>query len=163
MKVLIAEDNEEENRLYRTALEHKNHKVTVSRNGRECLDLYTQELHKDQSRNPFDVVVLDYKMPEMDGLSVAKEILALKKNQRLVFASAYVRETVRESVSQLEQVVSIVQKPFEPRVLVDIVEDIFTVNDLAKINEMFASIDPSAPNQTQMDELFAILKKIQKD
>jgi CheY-like chemotaxis protein len=40
--------------------------------------------------SPFDVVVLDYKMPSKDGMEVAKEILQINPYQRIIFASAYV-------------------------------------------------------------------------
>ncbi|MDQ3967915.1 MAG: hypothetical protein M3275_05910 [Thermoproteota archaeon] len=36
------------------------------------------------------VVILDYKMPKKDGLRVAKEILDMNPEQRIIFASAYV-------------------------------------------------------------------------
>jgi CheY-like chemotaxis protein len=35
-----------------------------------------------------DVVVLDYKMPGKDGMEVAKEILTINPDQRIIFASA---------------------------------------------------------------------------
>ena len=43
--------------------------------------------------SPFDVVVLDYKMPGKDGMEVAKEILTINPDQRIIFASAYVRDS----------------------------------------------------------------------
>lgn len=58
-------------------------------------------------QQPFDVVVLDYRMPKKDGLQVAKEILKLNPKQRIIFASAYVKETLVESVKQLNQVVEL--------------------------------------------------------
>jgi CheY-like chemotaxis protein len=39
------------------------------------------------SSSPFDVVVLDYRMPKKDGTEVAKEILDLNPNQRIIFES----------------------------------------------------------------------------
>lgn len=60
---------------------------------------------KQGQTQPFDVVVLDYKMPKLDGLQVAKQILNWNPMQRVIFASAFVMETLRDSVKELEQVV----------------------------------------------------------
>jgi len=42
----------------------------------------------------YDVVILDYKMPGVNGMDVAKEIFKINPNQRIIFASAYVEETL---------------------------------------------------------------------
>jgi CheY-like chemotaxis protein len=73
--------------------------------------------------SPFDAVVLDYRIPGKDGLHVAKEILELNPEQRIIFASAYVKETLEDSVKKLRTVVELMQKPFDADVLVDIIED----------------------------------------
>jgi CheY-like chemotaxis protein len=73
--------------------------------------------------SPFDAVVLDYRIPGKDGLYVAKEILELNPEQRIIFASAYVKETLEDSVKKLGTVVELIQKPFDADVLVDTIED----------------------------------------
>jgi CheY-like chemotaxis protein len=73
--------------------------------------------------SPFDAVVLDYRIPGKDGLHVAKEILELNPEQRIIFASAYVKETLEDSVKKLGTVVELMQKPFDADVLVDTIED----------------------------------------
>jgi CheY-like chemotaxis protein len=50
-------------------------------------------------------------MPGMNSMNVAKEILAVNPHQRIIFASAYVKETLQESVKQLKQIVELMQKP----------------------------------------------------
>jgi DNA-binding NtrC family response regulator len=68
-------------------------------------------------------MVLDYKMPKKDGLQVAKEILEINPEQRIIFASAYVRETLEEAVKQLKKIILLIQKPFPMSALIDTVED----------------------------------------
>ncbi len=123
MRILVAEDEEDIRDTYYIALGERGHKVTAVSDGEECLNIYRQEMNGEQqqqdyhrnhyhyderkafspSSSPFDVVILDYRMPKKDGLQVAKEILELNPTQRIIFASAYVRETLIESVKELRQ------------------------------------------------------------
>jgi CheY-like chemotaxis protein len=115
--------------------------------------------------SPFDAVVLDYRMPKKNGLEVAKEILALNPSQRIIFASAYVKETLRESVKELRQVVELMQKPFLPEALVDVVEDTEAYLELNKLFvevRKMSEIDFENPTPDQIRDIFEGLKKIQK-
>jgi CheY-like chemotaxis protein len=117
------------------------------------------------SSSPFDVVVLDYRMPKKDGLEVAKEILALNPSQRIIFASAYVKETLRDSVKELRQVVELLQKPFLSEALVDVVEDTDAYPELKKLFanvRKMSEIDLENPSPDQIKNIFEGLKKIQK-
>lgn len=106
MKILIAED-EDIALVYEMALETRMHEVAVTFNGEECLKTYhdkfyymkfpTSPCRYSTSISPFDVLLLDYKLPDMNGMEVAKEILAVNPHQRIIFASAYVKETLQES------------------------------------------------------------------
>jgi CheY-like chemotaxis protein len=156
MRILVAEDEKPMASIYRVALQAKGHEVVLTYDGAECVKAY-----KD-SKEPFDVVVLDYKMPIVDGLEAAKEILRTNKQQRLIFASAYVKETLLDSVRHLDQVVELIQKPFEPKVLVELIQDVSTTKELAEINKLVMSIDKSHPDDAQIDQLLEILKRIQK-
>ncbi len=164
MKVLVAEDDAVACNIYRLALEARGHHVTITHDGRKCLEVYRQELENVESQQdePFGAVVLDYKMPEVNGLEVAKEILTLNKKQRIIFASSYVKEVLVDSVKHLQQIVELVQKPFEPKVLVDLVEDISTTKELEEINKMVMVMDRNSPDSSQMDSLLEVLKRIQK-
>ncbi len=117
------------------------------------------------SSSPFDAVVLDYRMPKKDGIEVAKEILAVNPSQRIIFASAYVKETLRESVKELRQVVELMQKPFLPEALVDVVEDTDAYPELKKLFvnvSKMSEIDFENPTPDQIRDIFEGLKKIQK-
>ena len=49
-------------------------------------------------KQPFEAVILDYRMPQMNGMEVTKEILAVNPHQRIIFASAYIQETVNHKL-----------------------------------------------------------------
>jgi CheY-like chemotaxis protein len=95
MNILIAEDEMDIALLYKKVLEERNHQVTVTTNGEDCLkcyhDVFQDTCYIQRLQVPFDVVLLDYKMPQINGMEVAKEILAVNSHQRIIFASAHVR------------------------------------------------------------------------
>ena len=145
--------------------------VTITLDGQECVNAYTQTSQRfDPSKRstkdqPYDVVILDYKMPVVDGLEVAKEIIRLNPQQRIIFASAYVKETLMDSVRELNQVTELIQKPFEPDVLVDVVEDTATISRLGELNHLVKQITSeygNSPDGSQIEILMQLLKKIQK-
>jgi CheY-like chemotaxis protein len=167
------------------ALEQKGHTVDIAQDGEECINIYMTSLKNvvthnttnkddDYSSNssllfspppPYDAVVLDYRMPKKDGLEAAKEILALNPSQRVIFASAYVKETLRESIKELSQIVELMQKPFLPEALVEVIEDTEAYPELKKL---FANVSKMAesdfenPSPAQIKDILEGLKKIQK-
>ncbi len=130
--------------IYSLALEQRGYETTLASDGEECVKAYRQKspleeqqhsrhCHQEKgssstsssssSSSTFDVVILDYRMPKKGGMQVAKEILELNPEQRIIFASAYVKETLRDSVKELKREVELVQKPFSMSALIDRLED----------------------------------------
>src|SRR6266571_378993 len=100
MRILIAEDDIDISESYKDALEARNHIVMLAENGEECLEIYNKELKREQ-------------------IEIEKEILEINPKQRIIFASAYVEETLEDAVKQLKQVVELMQKPFGADALVN--------------------------------------------
>jgi DNA-binding response OmpR family regulator len=171
MRILIAEDDPEVVQAYKDALYSRNHQVTVTSNGEECLKVYNKNLPRpkkekeNKSKNTsssFDVVVLDYKMPKKDGMEVAKEILEINPEQRIIFVSAFVRDTLEDSVKQLKRVVELIQKPFDIDVFIDTIEDKEVYQGLRKLVVNIRQIKDNNPTKKQINELIEGLRKIQK-
>jgi two-component system, sensor histidine kinase and response regulator len=68
LRVLLAEDNEINQKLATLLLMKQGHSVTVAENGKAALDRLDQE--------QFDLVLMDIQMPEMTGLEAATAIRA---------------------------------------------------------------------------------------
>lgn len=66
LRVLVVEDTEPNRRLFQILLENRKCQVRVADNGRKALDLLEKE--------PFDLILMDIQMPEMDGLETTQRI-----------------------------------------------------------------------------------------
>ncbi|MCT7951208.1 response regulator [Ancylothrix sp. C2] len=69
LRILLAEDNPVNQKVALLTLERIGYRAEVAGNGLEVLDA----LH----RQPYDVVLMDVQMPEMDGLAAARQICQL--------------------------------------------------------------------------------------
>jgi len=128
MRILVAEDEVVTVELYAAVLEERGHKVYVTYDGQQALNVYKN------SSQPFDVIVLDYKLPLLNGLQVAMQIFEINPNQRIIFTSAYVFDTLSEAVKGLKRVVELIQKPFLPEILVNQVEDVAATQKIQEMN-----------------------------
>ena len=169
MKILIAEDYSDTAMAYKYSLYDRGHKVTITSDGEECLKVYHDELHRvtlhsDPTEHilPFDVVLLDYRMPKMDGLEVAKEIFAVNPHQRIVFASAYLRDTLLESVEKLNRLVEVLNKPFGKQELIDTVEDKSIYLELQNMDIDIDLLKKADLRHEQLKDTLDLLRKIKQ-
>lgn len=80
-KVLVVDDEENIRLLFKEELEEEGYEVDTASNGLEAL-----EKVKTAS---FDVIVLDIKMPVMDGIQALNAIKNINKDQPVILCSAY--------------------------------------------------------------------------
>jgi len=77
LNILVAEDNEVNQTVIRALLERVGHRITISNDGEEALDLLTEEVGQ------FDLAILDMNMPNLSGLEVLKAFRFLETQSRL--------------------------------------------------------------------------------
>lgn len=152
---------------YQLVLEERGHKVMTTADGEQCLLEYRKACESRDSSDgsnspPFDLVILDYRMPKMDGLDTAKEILGLCPSQRLMFASAYTAQTLIEGVKSLHRVVELLQKPFDLEYFVDAVEDKALYEQLERLNVRVRALKDHNVTHSQLIGLLAGVQKLQK-
>ena len=115
MKILIVEDDAQTAMQYQLALEEKNHDVIVTNDGKEACDSYSRAFQvepKTPGVSPFDVVILDYRLPVKNGIQVAKKIMSKNPKQKMIFATGHMKEILtREAKEDIP--IHVIEKPFE--------------------------------------------------
>ncbi len=74
LRILVAEDNEINALLAVSMLEKEGHDVVHVENGLEAIDMLTSSMASDNAVAPFDMILMDVHMPEMDGMQATQEI-----------------------------------------------------------------------------------------
>ncbi|MFO0647561.1 MAG: ATP-binding protein [Polyangiales bacterium] len=74
LRVLVAEDNAVNQKVITLMLERMGHRVDVACNGAEALEAL--------ARAPYDAVLMDVQMPELDGVSAARRIRERERERR---------------------------------------------------------------------------------
>jgi CheY-like chemotaxis protein len=163
LSILLMEDDREIASWYRHILVSRGHKVTITRLGEECLQTYTDRLQESFAIKPrtsnvqrFDVVILDYKMPDRNGLEIAKEILTINPHQRIIIASAYLVKNLIDGTKELSIPVEILQKPISNKMLIDTIEDTAIYEQL---NKLKINIEPFKLSHELLKKILDILKK----
>ena len=80
--ILLAEDDENLGKLLISYLQAKGFHVELAKNGKIAYELF------NNTKQKFDLLVLDVMMPEMDGLTLGTEIRLLDKGIPFLFLSA---------------------------------------------------------------------------
>ena len=80
-KILVVDDEEHIRLLFKEELEDEGYAVDLAANGLEALEKL--------KRSAYSVIVLDIKMPGMDGIQTLGEIKKINKDQPVILCSAY--------------------------------------------------------------------------
>jgi CheY-like chemotaxis protein/HPt (histidine-containing phosphotransfer) domain-containing protein len=95
-RVLVVDDNAINQRVARFLLEHLGVTVEVAGNGREAVRMV------EQQAQPFDAILMDLQMPEMDGREAARAIRQLRPGLRLPIVAVTADDLQSEQVACAE-------------------------------------------------------------
>jgi two-component system sensor histidine kinase/response regulator len=119
----VAEDNEINQQIAVELLEQAGARVTVAGNGREAVD----ELEDGLEPAPFDVVLMDLQMPEMDGYQATARLRADARFASLPIIAMTAHATIEERQRCLAVGMNDhISKPIDPANLIETVSRFFT-------------------------------------
>jgi len=177
MNILIIEDDDDICQLYSIWLEENRHDYIIAKNYEDGISEYeksiqnTDENYKSYN-NSFDLVVLDYDLPSrniatnQNGLHIAKEILELKNDQRIMFASAWPKKAFVEYVSTLKSVPEVLPKPFEKEEFINLAEKIKLYDIAKKFTKQLRDMkNPNNPNVDikSLESLFKLMNNARRE
>ncbi len=80
-KILICEDEVDQQKAIKNLLTKRDYEVHLAADGKESID-------KAKEIKP-DLILLDIRMPKIDGIEVAKEIRKFDANVKIIFITAF--------------------------------------------------------------------------
>ncbi|WP_176631614.1 response regulator [Desulfolutivibrio sulfoxidireducens] len=123
IRVLVAEDKEENRLLLVNLLRSAGFEVTATKNGEEAVNAFEQ--------NPPDLVLMDLRMPVMDGYEAIRRIKATERggNIPVIAVTASVFEEDRQKVLD-SGADEFIRKPFRPDILFTVIRKLLHVDYL---------------------------------
>jgi len=145
MKILRASSDYRSALIHQSALQEKGHIVMLCKTGEECLRTYSEQTQRSRSMNspssdPFDTVLLDCEIKDMDALELGKRILTMNPKQRLVLESENIKETISRLIKEFDTPAQIIQKPITDEILISSLEDEDMYSELRKFKTEFNNI-----------------------
>lgn len=120
-KILIVDDEKNIRLTLKSCLDEEGFEIDIAINGEEAL--------KKILSNNYDLVLLDLKMPGMDGMEVLKEIRKKGNEINVIIMTAY--GTVEKAVEAMKLgAIDFLSKPFTPEEIRKIVKSVLKRLDL---------------------------------
>jgi CheY-like chemotaxis protein len=123
MKVLVVDDSATSRNILQDILESFSFEVTLVASGEDALE----EIERADKDQPFELVLMDWKMTGMDGLQTSEHIKthqALRKIPTIILVTAYGSEEIMQQAEQIG-LNGFLIKPVSPSVLFDTIMHAF--------------------------------------
>ena len=119
IKILLAEDDDSMRVYLARALERTGYHVVAVDNGLAALPLLESE--------PFDLLLTDIVMPEMDGIELAQKAATIAPEMRVMFITGFAAVALKAGKTTPDA--KVLSKPFHLRDLVAEVDRMFQSED----------------------------------
>ncbi len=127
VRALVVDDNEQAREILSNLLRGFSLRADSALSGEEAI----QQVASADSQDPYRLVLMDWKMPGMDGLEASRKILrggGLKHVPEIVMVTAFGREDVRAQAEEIG-IKGYLLKPVSPSMLHDTLMEVFGVTE----------------------------------
>ena len=113
-KILVIDDEEAVRKAFDYALRDTDYEVDLAGGGREGVEMALAD--------DYDLIYLDLRMPEMNGIAVMREIRKVKPDQLIYIVTAFHREYFKDLVQVREDGIDfeLLSKPLEREQIITI-------------------------------------------
>jgi YesN/AraC family two-component response regulator len=112
-KILICEDEKDAQQSMSHILSRRNYEVFTANDGQESIE--------QAGKIKPDVVMLDIRMPKIDGIEVAKEIRKFDKETKIIFVTGFQSPELLKEASKYD-IVNYLVKPASSEDIVKFIE-----------------------------------------
>ncbi|RZA17567.1 MAG: response regulator, partial [Lysobacteraceae bacterium] len=140
-RVLVVDDNQVVRETFLSMLDNMGFRSADAASGRQAIEAI---LAARRAGDDFDVVLLDWQMPEVDGIEIARRIrlLDLPSMPHLVLVTAYNREDALRG-ARGAGIAEVLIKPVSSSLLFDTLIEVLSFRDAAPVLELEPSRAPT--------------------
>ena len=157
-KILVVDDEQSMREFLEIMLKKEDYKVSLASNGEEVLKLLERDI--------FDLVLLDVRMPKMDGIAVLKRIKALATETIVIMITAYASHDTAVKAMK-EGAYDYITKPFKIDEIKLIIRNALEKKNLQKENSLLKQVvrdryrfDNIIGQSPKMQALYDLLEKV---
>lgn len=103
LKILSVEDDHIIGEMLIIMLNNMGHEAVSAENGAEALEIYNEEL---EAGKPFDLVISDLGMVEMDGITLSKELKKITPTIPFILLTGFSAVVRQEDMENLDYLLS---------------------------------------------------------
>jgi two-component system, NtrC family, response regulator PilR len=157
-KILVVDDEKSMREFLEIMLRKEDYKVSLAPNGEEVLRIIERDI--------FDLVLLDIRMPKMDGIAVLKKIKALSPETVVIMITAYASADTAIKAMK-EGAYDYITKPFKVEEIKLIIKNALEKRNLQKENTLLKQVirdryhfDNIIGQSSKMLALYDLLDKV---
>ena len=132
LKVLVVDDNE----MARVILKEQLSELGISALAVDSGYAAIKELKRESTTKPYDLVFIDWRMPDMDGIETAEKILSDKTmghTPMTIMVTAFGREEVFKKAEKIG-IDAFLMKPVNQSLLLDTIMNVFGMNTVESLH-----------------------------